>query len=155
MKFLTLILLLSIPSVESVSATADTDIAGTYKSLLEAEEKGNLGMVMRYRSELVMVCKGKELLTLLPGDENSLLRIGCQRVIGMDHEQNRRLDDAVRILSPIVQEHIESDGPARKIALKALLPLARSYGGKGPDRSSDHCIGEGTPLPRIGKCRYS
>ena len=102
------------------------DIAGKYEALIQAEDQGNLTAVMRHRRDLLKACEGKDLSVLISGDENALLRLGCSRVIGQDHQLNGRHSTAVEALNPIYKNYLDTKGPEKQVAIKTMLPLAQS-----------------------------
>lgn len=126
------------------------DIAGKYEALIQAEDQGNLTAVMRHRRDLLKACEGKDLSVLISGDENALLRLGCSRVIGQDHQLNGRHSTAVEALNPIYKNYLDTKGPEKQVAIKTMLPLAQSYAELGKIESALDVLNKGIPFLEAG-----
>ena len=134
----------------SASLQPAGEISKHYDALIQAEDKGDLAGAMRHRRNLLKACEGKDLSILIPGDDQALLRLGCQRVIGQDHQQNQRFPEAIGILKVIIDEHLSGEGPQRKVASRAILPLAQSYSEIGQIENALAVLDKGIPYLEAG-----
>ena len=141
--FVTLMFLTLSPQPSSVGPVEE--ITRHYGSLIQAENKGDLSGVMRHRRNLLKVVGDQDLSTLIPGEEHSLLRLGCQRVIGQDHQLNQRFPKAVEVLKTIIDENLAGEEPQRKIATRAILPLSQSYSELGQIEDALAVLDKGIP----------
>ena len=150
MNTLLITLMILALSPELPSSGSVEEISKHYDALIQAEDKGDLSGAMRHRRNLLKACAGKDLSILIPGEENALLRLGCERVIGVDHQLNGRFPNAVEALKGIVDNHLSGEGPQRKVAVRAVLPLSQSYAELGQIESALAILDKGIPYLAAG-----